>query len=125
MCLVEAGASPSSLPKRRGKNVESAFQAKVIRKLRVMFPNCYILKNDPNYHQGVPDLTLLWGGYWATLECKDSSASPFQPNQRYHVDQMNDMSFSAFIYPENEEEVLDALQRAFGSNWPARVPQRE
>jgi hypothetical protein len=100
---------------------ESRFQAKLIKDLRRMFPGCIILKNDANYLQGVPDLTILWEDKWATLESKDSEYSDYQPNQEYYVDLMNQMSFSAFIYPSNKDGVLDALQHAFGVGRESRV----
>lgn len=80
-----------------------------------MFPGCIVLKNDPNYIQGIPDLTIFYGDKWATLEVKKDASSSHQVNQDYYVDMMNHMSFSAFIYPENKEEVLYELQCAFGS----------
>jgi hypothetical protein len=55
---------------------ENAYQAKLIRKLKRMFPDCEVLKNDPNYLQGILDLTILWGPYWAMLEVKASAAQP-------------------------------------------------
>jgi hypothetical protein len=94
---------------------ESAYQAKLIRKLKRVFPGSEVLKNDSSYRQGILDLTLLWGPHWAMLEVKPSATAKEQPNQKYYVTQMNDMSFAAFIYPENEEEVLAALQEAFAS----------
>jgi len=57
------------------------------------------------------------------LEVKASETSPEQPNQGYYVEKMNRMSFAAFIFPENEEEVLTALQAAFCSGKAACVPQ--
>ena len=33
------------------------------------------------------------------------------------------MSFAAFIYPDNEEEVLTALQEAFASRGATRLSQ--
>lgn len=93
---------------------ESAFQAKLIKRLKVMFPGCIVLKNDAGYIQGFPDLTLLWRDRWATLECKKDAKASHQPNQEYYVQVTDDMSFSRFIYPENEEEVLRELQQTFG-----------
>jgi hypothetical protein len=94
---------------------ESAYQAKLIRKLKDIFPGCVVLKNDPQYQQGILDLTLLWERCWAMLEVKASYKAPSQPNQEYYVEQLGRMSFAAFIYPENEDEVLNALQEAFAS----------
>ncbi len=94
---------------------EAAYQSKLIRKLDRLFPGCYILKNDSSYVQGMPDITLLWRDRWATLEVKISASASRQPNQEFYVKEMDDMSFSAFIHPENEKEVLLALQEAFSS----------
>lgn len=94
---------------------EASYQSSLIRKLKRCFPGCMILKNDPTYVQGIPDLTVLWRRHWATLEVKLTMDSARRPNQEYYVTQMNDMSFSAFICPENEGEVLFALQEAFAS----------
>lgn len=94
--------------------LESNFQANLIRELKRLFPGCIVLKNDAEYLQGVPDLLVLHGKYWASLECKKNSGARRQPNQEYYVELMDDMSFSRFIYPENKEEVLDELQQAFG-----------
>ena len=94
---------------------ESAYQTKLIRKLKQIFPGCVVLKNDPQYQQGILDLTLLWEKYWAMLEVKASRSASHRPNQEYYVEQLGRMSFAAFIYPENEGEVLIALQEAFAS----------
>ena len=93
--------------------LESQFQAKLIRDLKQLFPGCYVTKNDSGYIQGFPDLLILYNGRWAALECKRSAKSSVQPNQRYYIDELNGMSFAAFVYPENREEVLHDLQQAF------------
>ena len=92
--------------------LESLFQRLLIDELEEMFPGCVILKNDSSYRQGMPDLVVLYNDRWAMLECKKNSKSRPRPNQPYYVDMLNDMSFAAFIYPENKEEVLRDLQQA-------------
>ncbi len=94
---------------------ENAYQARLIRKLKRLFPGCEILKNDSGYRQGMLDLTILFGPFWAMLEVKASEDAPLRPNQGYYVKKLNAMSFAAIIYPENEKEVLAALQEAFTS----------
>lgn len=93
---------------------EAAYQAKLIKKLQTLFPNCFILKNDPSERQGMPDILILFNNLWAMLEVKLSQTAPIQPNQEYYVDMFNDMSFASFIYPEIEEQVLNDLQFALG-----------
>lgn len=95
--------------------LESTFQSKLIKELKERFKGCIVTKLDANHIQGIPDLLILFGNKWATLECKKSSNEKHQPNQDYYVERMNAMSFSRFIFPENREEVLNELQQAFES----------
>ncbi len=103
--------------------LEAKYQATVIEKLKKRFPGCVVMKNDSSYQQGFLDLTLLYQDNWAALEVKRYSTSPLQPNQRHFLQQLDDMSFAAIIHPENEEEVLNALQEAFASRGRARVSE--
>lgn len=95
--------------------LESKFQAELIKEIKTKFPGCIVVKNDCNYIQGFPDLTILYKDKWAVLECKKKSNASKRPNQDYYVDTLNKMSFSRFIYPENKEEVLSGLQQTFCS----------
>lgn len=94
---------------------ESKFQADLKKELKTMFPGCIVTKMDSGDIQGIPDLLILWKDKWATLENKRSANASKRPNQEYYVDKMNKMSFSRFIYPENKEEVLNELRKAFKS----------
>jgi hypothetical protein len=95
---------------------ESDYQAKLIKELRDFFPGCVILKNDTAYLQGIPDLAVFYNHNWAMLEVKTSENAHHRPNQDHWIEVLDDMSFAAYIYPDNEEEVLDALQAAFGAS---------
>lgn len=99
---------------------ESKFQSDLIKEIKERFPESVVLKNDSSYCQGIPDLIVLYKDKWATLECKKDKTSKHRPNQDYYVDKMNNMSFSAFIFPENREETLDALERTFKSRRKTR-----
>lgn len=101
---------------------ENEYQSLVIKKIRQLLPGCLILKNDPGYIQGIPDLLILFLDRWAALEVKPSREARISPNQQYYVDFMDSMSYASFIYPENEREVLDALQYALASSRPTRLP---
>lgn len=101
--------------------LESTYQARLIKKLYRMFPGCIVLKNDTDYQQGIPDLTILWGPHWALLEVKPRKNAPEEPNQGWFVEKADEMSFGSFIYPENEQEVLDDLQHAFSARRATRI----
>lgn len=92
--------------------LESVFQAKLIKEIKDRLPGSIVLKNDANYIQGIPDLLVLYNNKWACLEVKKSKRAAIQPNQDHYVNTLNDMSFAAFIFPENKEEVLNELEQA-------------
>ena len=105
--------------------LESDFQANLIKEIEDRFPGCIVMKNDPNYIQGIPDLIVLYDNKWVALECKRSKNEKARPNQPYYVEKMNNMSYASFIFPENKEEVLNAIQSTFKSKRTARVSKRK
>lgn len=107
--------------------LERDYQADLIKKIRHLLPGSYILKNDTDYQQGIPDLLVLYKSRWGMLEVKRKrprSSRDFEPNQEWFLDLFNEMSFAACIYPENEVDVLNELQQALRTRRSARVPQR-
>lgn len=94
---------------------ESKFQGNLKKEIEERFPGAMVLKNDSSYVQGIPDLSVFYKDKYAFLECKKSKNEKHQPNQDYYVEKIDEMSFARFIYPENKEEVLDELQKAFGT----------
>ena len=94
---------------------ESVYQSDLIKRLKIIYPGVIILKNDPTYIQGIPDLSIFFEDRWAMLEVKPSAKAPAQPNQEYYVEYLNSMSYSSFVFPENEHEVLSELQYTFGA----------
>lgn len=97
------------------KKLERDFQAGLIKELKKIFEGCIVMKTDPTYIQGIPDLLILYKNKWASLEVKKSRNAHKQPNQEYYVGLMDNMSFSRFISPENKEEILNELQQSFFS----------
>lgn len=93
---------------------ENLYKRALAKVIEERFPGCIVLKNDEQLMQGIPDMTILWGCSYAVLEVKRSADAPFRPNQEFYVDYITSMGGLAFvIYPENEKEVLDALQHSF------------
>lgn len=93
---------------------ETKYSRELRGRLEKALPGCMIIRNDPKQRQGVPDLLVLYKSYWAALEVKDDASSPYQPNQEWYLEHMNDMSYASVIHPDNEEEVTRALQATFG-----------
>mgnify|MGYP007056165728 CR=1 FL=1 len=94
---------------------ESEFQSKLIKEIKSRFPGCVVMKTDPNYIQGIPDLLILYENKWAMLEVKANATAARRPNQDWYVNKLNGMSFSAFVYPENRKEILDEMEQSFKS----------
>lgn len=95
--------------------LESKFQARLIREIEEEFPGAVVLKTDPNYIQGFPDLLVLHDSFWGALEVKRARTSARQPNQEYWVQRLNLMSYARFVYPGNIAGILDELET--GHRW--------
>lgn len=93
--------------------MEGKFQTEFRKQLEELFPGCIVLKGMANRRQGIPDLFMFWEDRWAAFELKRSENAERQPNQEYYIDQLDAMSFAAFVYPENVSEVLDDLMEEF------------
>lgn len=100
---------------------EASYQRNLIHKLERLFPGCLVIKNDPQFTQGIPDLLILFEDRWGMLEVKKSETAKVQPNQAHYVQHYGEMSFAAFICPENEDEVLNELQSALRPGRQARL----
>lgn len=102
---------------------ESNFQRDLVKEIEKIFPGCIVTKMEP-YIQGIPDLLILYRNKWALLECKRSEKDRYdnpRPNQEYYVDLLDSMSFAAFIYPENKDEVLYDLEQTFCPRRRSRI----
>ena len=93
--------------------IESDFQKDLMDEIKRLYPGCVIMKNDPNYIQGIPDWTILYKDKWVALEAKKEKGAEKQPNQDYYVDKLNFMSYSNFVYPENKDKVLRDIEKIF------------
>lgn len=91
---------------------EREFKPKSKERIEEMFPGCFIHEMGCAT-QGIPDTLILFEDKWALLEFKKSKDASHRPNQNYYVNKFNRMGFSAFIYPENENEVLEELYEYF------------
>lgn len=93
---------------------EADYQKKVIDKIKARYPNCDILKNNSAYIQGIPDWSVIQGHKHAYLEIKIEKNAKKQPNQEYYIKKANNSGgFGRFVYPENENEVLNDLYNYF------------
>lgn len=103
----------SLLFKKESSMIESNFQKRLIKEIKERYPGCVVLKNDASYAQGIPDLVIFYGPYYAFLECKKNAKATHRPNQDRWIDLFSKWSFARFVYPENTKEVLSDLDQSF------------
>ena len=101
---------------------EGKFKTALKKEIENRLPGSMVFYLNPNDIKGIPDLEVLYESRWAVLEAKASEedyrkdiANPEKMSQSYYVKKMNEMSFAAFIFPENKEEVLNAMETALRS----------
>ena len=101
------------MPKIKHYKKESDFQSDLIKQIKKDLPESIVLKNDPEYKQGIPDLLIANGNKYAFLEVKKSKDEPHQPNQDYYIDKAKRESFGEFIFPENKQQILSEMYDYF------------
>ena len=105
--------------------LESKFKSNFLRRVEAHYPDAVVMKNDTSFIQGFPDTTIFWRDRYAILEFKRSTNAKRQPHQREYIDEFSEWTLAAFVSPENQEEVFDALQRTFQTRREARDPRRK
>lgn len=96
--------------------LENKFKTELIKDIKKTLPGSMVFHLDPTECQGIPDLLVLHNDKWAALEGKKNKDASHRPNQDYYVNEMNKMSYAAFVYPENKEVILNELQQTFGTD---------
>lgn len=91
--------------------LEKDFQAKFIARLRKLGCKCYKQQMNATTRAGTPDYIVLIGPVWVMLEFKAHKNSPKRPGQQKNIDWANEQSFGWFVYPENADEVYEAIKR--------------
>ena len=90
---------------------ENRFQKKLIKEIKAKWPEAIVVKNNSGYLQGIPDLTVNIGLFAFHLEVKQKGNAKHQPNQDWYVNHyIKTGGFAAFIYPENKEVILNAME---------------
>lgn len=92
-----------------GQVNESKYRKELEARISGALPGCLILRNNAKEIQGICDIVVFYGERYGFLEIKVSENAPVQPNQTYYVNWLDEMSFAAFIYPENEYQILSDL----------------
>lgn len=104
--------------------LERDFQRGLIKEIKERLPGCVVMKTDPNYIQGIPDLLILYNKRWAALECKRSDNAHRQPNQEFYVNKLDEMSFASFVSPETKGEVLYEMEQSLKPRRVSRLSER-
>ena len=95
--------------------LEANYQASLLRRLRRAYRGRILAtKTDPGMVQGIPDLIVICGPKYALLEVKRSATASKRPNQAYYIEKFGKESFTSFIYPENEKDVIYEMCDWFG-----------
>ena len=113
ICNKKFLLQPLSFLPKGGILLESKFQSSLIKEIKEKFPGAIVQKQDAR--QGLPDLVIFYKDKWAMLECKKDKNAHRQPNQDYYVEKLDAMSYAAYVYPENREEILHELEDVFAA----------
>lgn len=91
------------------RSAEGRYQDSLIDRIEAAFPNAVVLKTDPSYIQGFPDLLVLLGDKWVAAEVKKSKDEPYQPNQPWWLSYLDSLGSAVRVDPSCEDAFFDLL----------------
>jgi len=92
--------------------LEAAFQSDLKKEIEGLLTDCVVLVKPGFTLLGFPDLLILYKNQWAALEVKRSEHEEYQPGQEWWIGELNAMSYSAMICPENRKEIIGEMVRS-------------
>lgn len=104
------------MPKKKlsESKLENEYQADLIKKLNKEYGETNVIKIPGSVRQGIADIEVTCGCKYARLEAKAYKDAAHQPLQDYYIDLINSQgAFGRFIYPENEDKVLEEMKDYF------------
>lgn len=89
--------------------MEKSVQNKVIQELRDF--GCKVYKMKPGYGiaTGTLDCVFFYKSFYGWIEFKASKDAPYRPLQPENLELYGEWSWSATIWPENKEQVMEEL----------------
>lgn len=102
--------------RRKAPVKESTYQRRLMTKLK-QIPNSKFFVKEAKSIRGLPDIIGCVNGKFVALEVKVSGKELGQRNGRHILQRHTLQSFEAvggfcsFIYPDNEEDILDLLRK--------------
>lgn len=89
---------------------EISFEKKVVKHLKDK--GCVVVKMQagPGVPKGFPDRIFFKEGFWGTLEIKASQKALHQSLQKEWIKQLDSMSYSRTVYPENWDKIKTELE---------------
>lgn len=97
-------------PKLTRGDLESKFQAEIVRWLRKK--GCFVwkCKQDATTQAGVSDLFFCFEGFYGFIEVKKSKIARRRPGQKEFIEKMATWSWARMVYPENWGETKQELE---------------
>lgn len=89
--------------------LERNFQQKLIKELKNLGFTVWKNQQNATTETARPDLLVLKGVFWGCLEVKKERLAKHRPLQDVKVLKYNQMSYAAFVYPENKDQIINQL----------------
>lgn len=99
------------MPTNEAKHKENYYQAKIIKWLKVTYPDAFVWKAQagPYSRQGIPDICAIINGHFFGFEIKRPDNGRLSPIQAQTIKQINTAGGTAAVvtYIEQVQEIIN------------------